>query len=65
MPVGKPRAKIDSFMEESLDYLQQLKNEYMFKKTFSYYPVFGAITKQIPLWRNFALYLVWIDNFRE
>ncbi len=58
LPVGKPRAKIDSFLEGSLDYIQQLKNEYMFKKTFSFYPVFGAITKQIPLWRSFALYVV-------
>jgi len=62
LPVGKPRAKLDCFMENSLDYLQQLKNEYLFTKIFRYYPVFGALAKQIPLWRCFAFYLSIIIN---
>ncbi len=58
LPIGKPRAKLDYLMENSLDYLQQLKNEYLFAKIFRYYPVFGAVAKQIPLWKSLAFYLV-------
>ncbi|MDR3549701.1 MAG: hypothetical protein P4M11_15755 [Candidatus Pacebacteria bacterium] len=58
LPIGKPRAKLDYFMENSLDYLQQLKNEYLFARIFRYYPVFGALAKQIPLWKSLAFYLV-------
>ena len=58
LPIGKPRAKLDYFMDNSLDYLQQLKNEYLFARIFRYYPVFGALAKQIPLWKSTAFYLV-------
>lgn len=57
LPVGKPRAKIDCFMDNSLDYIQQVNNEYMFTNIFRYYVIFGAITKQIPLFKSFAFYL--------
>ena len=58
MPIGKPRPKLEYIMTNSLDFLQQLKDEYLFVKTFSYYPVLGAIAKQIPLWKSLAFYLV-------
>ena len=58
MPVGKPRAKLEYIMDNSLDYIQQLKDEYLFAKTFRYYPVLGALAKQIPLWKALAFYLV-------
>jgi hypothetical protein len=58
MPVGKPRAKLDFFMEQSLDNLQQLKNEYLFAKIFRSYPVLGALTKHISLWKALSFYLV-------
>ena len=62
LPVGKPRAKIDCFMDNSLDYIQQVNNEYMFTNIFRYYVIFGAITKQIPLFKSFAFYLSIILN---
>jgi len=63
LPIGKPRAKLDHIMENSLDYLQQLKNEYLFAKIFRYYPVFGALAKQIPLWKTLAFYIVFFDIY--
>lgn len=58
IPVGKPRAKLDYITKKAPDFVQQLKNEHLFAKTFRIYPVFGALAKQIPLWNTLAFYLV-------
>ena len=62
LPVGKPRAKIDCFLENTLDYLQQLNNEYVFTRIFRKYPIFGAVSKQIPLCQSFSFYILLVIN---
>ena len=58
LPVGKAREKLDFFMNDSIDFTTQLKNEYLFAKIFRYTPVFGALAKQIPLWKLVVYILV-------
>lgn len=58
LPVGKAREKLDFFMNDSIDFTTQLRNEYLFAKIFRYTPVFGALAKQIPLWKLVVFLLV-------
>ena len=65
LPVSKAREKLDFFMSDSIDFTTQLKNEYLFAKIFRYTPVFGALAKQIPLWKLVVFFLVIINEYNK
>jgi len=60
MPLGKTKAKLDYFTENCIDILQTMENEYVFAKTLKHYPLVGAITKHLALWKTLEFYMVLI-----
>ena len=58
LPVGRPKEKLDFFMNDTLDFGTYLRKDYSFAKVFRYTPVFGALAKQITLWKSLVFCLV-------
>jgi hypothetical protein len=57
-PVGQPKAKLDYIMHNATDFIIKQRNEYMFQKIFSKYPVIGAFTLHIALWKKISFHIV-------
>ena len=57
MPIGQQKAKLLYVIENASNFIQDMNNEYMFAKFFKNFPVLGAVSRALPLWKELAFYL--------